>query len=73
MLVVQDGVRRRRPIMLLRQQIFNIFASRGVARVMVMIAVRLCNRIMRIGLVVLELVGVIVFECRVEILLLIGT
>jgi hypothetical protein len=39
---------------------------------MVVIAIRLRNRIMRVRLVILKLVGVVLFECRVEIFLLVG-
>jgi hypothetical protein len=57
--------------MIVRRHVFNIFASWSVTRVVMMIAIGLCYGMMRIRLVILELVGVVLSERRVEVLLLV--
>ena len=57
--------------MIVRRHVFNIFASRSVTRVVMMIAIGLCHGMMCIRLVILELVGVVLSERRVEVLLLV--
>jgi hypothetical protein len=48
--------------MLARRHLLDIFTGRGMTRVVVVIAVRLCDCVMHIGLVVLELICVVIPE-----------
>jgi hypothetical protein len=57
--------------MLVRWHLLNILTSRSVTCVVVVIAIRLGDSMMRIGLVVLELIRVVLPKRRVEVLLLV--
>jgi hypothetical protein len=59
MLVIEDRVSRLRTLMLARWHVFNILTGRSVTRIVVVVAIRLGDSMMRIGLVVLELICVV--------------
>lgn len=73
MFVVENRVSRLGALVRLFGQLFKVLTSGRVARVMMMIAVGLCNWIMRAGLIILKLVGMILSKCRIEVLFLVGS
>lgn len=71
MFVVQDRVAGLRALVFLLGHVFNILLGRRVWDIMVVITIRVYDRMMSTGLIVLKLVLLILLKCRVEVLLLI--
>jgi hypothetical protein len=63
MFIIEDRVSGLEALVLFVGQLFKVLTSGRVARIMMMIAVRLRNWVVRTGLVIFELVGVILSEC----------
>ena len=58
--------------MLSARHLLDIFLCWGMARIVMVVAVRLRYRVMRVRLIVLQLISVVLPKCRVEIFLLVG-
>lgn len=71
MFIVEDRIRGLRALVLIGRHVFNIFAGGSMARVMMVIAVGLGDRMMCIRLIVLELIGMVLAKCGVKVLFLI--
>ena len=59
MLVIEDRVARLGPLVLLRWQLREVLRLGSMARVMMVITLGVCHRMMSARLIVLELIGVI--------------
>jgi hypothetical protein len=70
-LIIENRVGRLGPLVLGHRHLFNILTCWRVARVMVVIAVRFRDCIVRVGLIILQLIGMVLAKRRVEIFLLI--
>ena len=71
MFIVKNRVAGRGSLVFAGRQLLDVFTGRRIAGVMMMIAVRISDGMMSTGLVVLQLVVMILFQRRVEVLLLV--
>jgi hypothetical protein len=71
MFIIQYRVAGLRTLVLLHRELVQVLLGWRVTCVVMMIAVGVRHRMMSAGLVILELVGMILPECRIEVLLLV--